>query len=91
MTTKLTEVPRLETTANLANVDMTFVARTATEQVFVVVFESAEAAVQLTGRTVNDLPRANVIVDRNVFVAYEHDRDVPSRISRIRAALDDVP
>jgi hypothetical protein len=70
--------------ATLTDVDATYAATTASERLLVVVFDSREATVQLTGSARSD---GDLVVVRNVVAIYDHDRGTISRLSELRTAL----
>ena len=76
--------PTVAGVATLTDVDATYAATTASERILVVVFDSREATVQLTGSARSD---GALVVVRNVVAIYDHDRGTISRLSELRTAL----
>jgi hypothetical protein len=79
--------PTVASVAALTDVDATYAATTASERILVVVFDSREATVQLTGSA---RPDGELVVARNVVATYDHDRGTTDRIGVLRRALREL-
>jgi len=81
----LTEASAPDSVAALTDVQISYALRTTNERLLVVVFDSNEATVQLTGAARS--PDSDVVVVRNVVAVYDHDRGTISRLAQLRSAL----
>lgn len=81
----LVEEQPIVTVASLPDVKGTYVMKTADERLLLVVFDSPEATRQLTGSA--QMTTGDLLVVRNVVAVYEHHRERPSRLTRLRSAL----
>jgi hypothetical protein len=81
----LSETRPVDSVATLTDVSAIYALRTPGEHLLLVVFNSREATVQLTGAARPSHPE--LVVVRNVVAVYDHDRGAVSRMAQLRAAL----
>jgi hypothetical protein len=81
----LSETRPVDSVATLTDVAAIYALRTPGEHLLLVVFNSREATVQLTGAARPSHPE--LVVVRNVVAVYDHDRGAVSRMAQLRAVL----
>ena len=81
----LAESSPVKTVATLSDVKATYVMKTSSERLLVVVFSTPAATKQFTGSSGSSI--GDLLVIHNVVAVYEHDRRGISRLEQLRSAL----
>lgn len=85
---EVTEVPPVQNTSAVANVDQTYSAASKGERVLAIVFDSKAATSQISGRRpVPGMEGAAVLRRLNGVILYYVDPGIPSRLGPLREAL----
>lgn len=84
----VTEVPPVQNTSAVANVERTYSATSSRERVLAIVFDSEEATAQIRGPgTIPGMAGASLLSHQNVVILYDRDPGTPSRVQALSDAL----